>query len=117
MEGLEWAIENGDLDKVKEVLDKDAKLAGAQLNNGRYPLCVAADYGQKEIIDYLIKMKADVNCVDKHGLTPLLSAIYEGHTESVKLLLDKGASKLGKAPDGSAYIDCAENEEIKALLQ
>lgn len=26
---------------------------------------------------------------DKHGITPLLAAIYEGHSECVKLLLEK----------------------------
>jgi len=29
----------------------------------------------------------------------------------------QGASRNGKAPDGSSYIDCAESEEIKALLR
>ena len=30
-----------------------------------------------------------VKVPDKHGITPLLAAIYEGHTECVKLLLAK----------------------------
>jgi len=89
---------------------------------------------------------------DKHGITAILAAIYEGHEDCVKLLVDKvtswsmrgtfcvrtlfcgalktqlsndmsimfnvqGASRNGKAPDGSSYIDCAESEEIKALLR
>ena len=29
----------------------------------------------------------------------------------------QGASRNGKAPDGLSYIDCAESEEIKALLR
>lgn len=29
----------------------------------------------------------------------------------------QGASKTGKAPDGSSYIDCAESDEVKALLK
>ena len=31
------------------------------LPNGRYPLSVAADYGQKEVIEFLITKGADVN--------------------------------------------------------
>ena len=31
----------------------------------------------------------DLQVPDKHGITPLLAAIYEGHTECVKLLLAK----------------------------
>ena len=29
----------------------------------------------------------------------------------------QGASKNGKAPDGSSYLDCAESDEVKALLK
>jgi len=31
------------------------------LPSGRYPLCVAADYGQTDVIRYLIDIGADVN--------------------------------------------------------
>ena len=36
-------------------------LAGQMLPNGRYPLSVAADYGQKEVIEFLITKGADIN--------------------------------------------------------
>jgi ankyrin repeat protein len=84
---------------------------------------------------------------DKHGITALLAAIWEGHTDCVKLLLEKvnlvnvnsilfklqaqnsqrkifsicvcsqGASRDGKTPDGSSYLEAAEKDEIKALLK
>lgn len=53
---------------------------------------------------------------DKHGITPLLAAIWEGHTECVSILLRGGAEKTGTAPDGTSYLDAAEKDEIKALL-
>ena len=37
---------------------------------------------------------------DKHGMQPLLNAIYEGHVEAVKALIAAGADKSGTAPDG-----------------
>ena len=72
-----------------------------------------------------------MNSADKHGISPLLAAIWEGHTSCVQFLLEKvrknteikmltclqGASKCGTAPDGSSYIEAAEKEEIKALLR
>lgn len=53
---------------------------------------------------------------DKHGISPLLAAIWEGHTTCVRVLLENGASKDGKAPDGTSYIDAAEKNEIRELL-
>lgn len=103
----------------------------------RYPLHYAADYGQTDVLDYLLSKGADVNvsnvlsinlsklrsfvqltvkAVDKHGITPILAAIWEGHTKCVRLLLDRGATKSGKAPDGTSYVDSAEKSEIKQLL-
>jgi ankyrin repeat protein len=54
--------------------------------------------------------------VDKHGITALLAAIWEGHKECVKILIESGATKEGKTPDGKPYRDVAEKPEIIALL-
>lgn len=115
-EELLWGVKNGDLDKVRELVEKKGCGVNDELMNGRNPIHFAADYGQHAVIDYLISKGADVNLPDKHGITPLLAAIYEGHTECVKLLLAKGASKDGKSPSGDSYKDSAESQEIKDLL-
>ncbi|KAK3611879.1 hypothetical protein CHS0354_021315 [Potamilus streckersoni] len=110
-----WNVKNGDLTQVKKDIEQ-----GCDVNamfEGRYPIHYAADYGQTEVIRCLIDHGAQIDVKDKHGITPILAAVWEGHTESVKLLLEKGAKKNGKAPDGSSYIDCADSDEIKALLK
>lgn len=104
--------------------------------SGRPLLHHAADYGQYEVIEYLIQQGADVNvshCIislplfdtcllslcqalDKHGISPLLAAILEGHTECVRLLIAKGAKTDGRSPDGQSYLEAAEKDEIKSLL-
>ena len=43
--------------------------------------------------------------------------IAQGHAEVVRLMLEKGAEKHFKAPDGASYLDAAETEEIKAMLR
>lgn len=72
---------------------------------------------------------------DKHHITPLLAAVWEGHTKCVQLLIEKvlfkimltinnikylfsfqGADKGGKTPDGSKYLDVVEKDEIRKLL-
>lgn len=74
--------------------------------DGRPPILYAADYGQTDVIEYLISAGADVNVIycssrlfllfdallfqskDKHGITAILAAIWEGHKDCVKLLLE-----------------------------
>jgi len=115
-ETFEWAIKNGDLDKVKEDLKKGAD-ANASVGSGRSPLCVAADYGQTHVLLHLLQAGADVNRADKYGVTPLLAAIFEGHTACVRSLLEAGANKDGRSPDGATYLEAAEKEDIKCLLR
>ncbi|KAL1501266.1 hypothetical protein ABEB36_006621 [Hypothenemus hampei] len=110
-----WAIKNGDLEQVKDIIEKQT-IDVNQVVDGRPLILYAADYGQKAVIEYLISAGADVNSKDKHGITPILAAIWEGHKACVELLLQKGAKKDGVAPDGKPYVECAENSEIRQLL-
>jgi len=115
-EGLVWAIKNGEIEQVKELVEKKAFDVNAQID-GRLPLHYASDYGQLGVLQYLVSKGSTVDCADKHGISPVLAAIWEGHTECVKFLLQNGASKKGSCPDGSTYEEAAEKSEIKALLQ
>ena len=56
---------------------------------GRTLLHYAADYGQTEVLQYLVSKGANQNAKDKHGITVILAAIWEGHTDCVKFLLQK----------------------------
>ncbi|CAJ0949927.1 unnamed protein product, partial [Ranitomeya imitator] len=85
---LMWALKNGDLDAVKELISGGVDV-NRTLEGGRKPLHYAADCGQDETLEYLLAKGADINAADKHGITPLLSACYEGHFKTVKLLLER----------------------------
>ena len=43
---------------------------------------------QSQFMDNLLSLQAS----DKYGITPLLTAIFEGHEKCVKLLLDNVSS-------------------------
>lgn len=116
MSDLAWAVKNGDLDQVKELVEAKGVDINQQID-GRLPLHYASDYGQLEVLKFLCSKGAQINAADKHGISPLLAAIWEGHTSCVQFLLEKGASKAGTAPDGSSYVEAAEKDEIKALLR
>jgi ankyrin repeat protein len=44
---------------------------------GRSPLHIEAQYGNLEIMDWLIKAGADVNVLDSDGVTPLVYAVVK----------------------------------------
>lgn len=111
-----WSVKNGELKDVQDFVEKQNKDINAQIE-GRCPIHYAADYGQIEIIKYLVSKGANVNVLDRHGISALLAATWEGHKDCVKYLLSQGADKNLKAPDGRLISECAETDEIKQLLQ
>ena len=57
--------------------------------DGRTAMHLAADYGQLEVLEYITLQGADINAKDKHGISVILAAIWEGHANCVKFLLEK----------------------------
>lgn len=55
-----WAIKNGDLDQVKELIEQNGLDVNQEITT-RSPIHYAADYGQNEVLKYLINKGADVN--------------------------------------------------------
>lgn len=62
-----------------------------------WQLIIAAKNGDKEAAEALLDQDADYNLEDDDGLTALMFAADKGHTDIVKLLLDKGAEQRGMA--------------------
>jgi len=63
-----------------------------------------------------VRIGAEVDRKDKYGITPLLAAIWEGHTRCVEFLLQMGASRSERTPEGQSYADAAERDDIRSLL-
>ena len=59
-EELIWSIKNGDLEAVTKFINQNPKLINEQIK-GRTYLHYACDYGQEEIIDYLLRKGANIN--------------------------------------------------------
>ncbi|KAH8249125.1 hypothetical protein KR032_006264 [Drosophila birchii] len=114
-ENIIWTIKNGEIDAVQAAFQNNAQNVNEEIK-GRYPVHYAADFGHLNVLEFLIDIGADVDRKDKHGITPILAAIWEGHTSCVEYLLKKGASKSGSTPDGQSYLEAAEKDEIKKLL-
>ncbi|CAL1285645.1 unnamed protein product [Larinioides sclopetarius] len=57
--------------------------------NGKTPLHIAVENQSNNIVKYLSKFCICLNKKDKHGLTPLHTAILWNNIDAVKILLDK----------------------------
>ena len=75
-------------------LARKPELVNAYSDDGFQPLGLAAYFGQKEAVEYLIKAGAELNSVSKNkmAVTPLQSAVAGRHSEITRLLIETGAS-------------------------
>ncbi|MGA3346733.1 MAG: ankyrin repeat domain-containing protein [Terracidiphilus sp.] len=94
------AARAGDLDKVKSLIKESPGLVSSKDDKyGQTPLHIAAFNDRKDVAEFLLANKADVNAKAKNGSTPLHLAAAKGNKDMVELLL---ANK--------ADIDAVDNE-------
>ncbi len=94
------AVRSGNVDKVREMLNNNSRLAITMVNvrgGGRYdkPLVLAASGGHLEIVKLLLRNGAqkpsEINYGEGGSVSALFWAVRMGNFEIVKLLLDAGA--------------------------
>ena len=118
MSTLHEASRDGDMERVKQLLDGDGRAyrrAGVDERldekdeGGRTALMRASENGHTKVVKLLLDKGASVDEKDERGRTALVWASMEGHAKVVKLLLDKGVSTDGK--------DMFGNTALLALLE
>lgn len=95
------AAAKGDIDRVRELLDRDPSLVNRSNEYNSYyigcgsPLRNAASAGHMDIVRLLLDRGADPN-LPAEGIAPngwaMYSAVFHGHYEIAKLLLERGAN-------------------------
>ena len=70
------------------------------------PLITAAglEYSMTDNAKYLLKAGADIQAENKHGKTPLMTAVFSQNMELIKTLLKAGAPVDQKAKDGNTAL-------------
>ncbi|XP_060738826.1 tankyrase, TRF1-interacting ankyrin-related ADP-ribose polymerase b isoform X3 [Tachysurus vachellii] len=85
------ACRNGDVSRVKRLVDSVNVNAKDITGRKSTPLHFAAGFGRKDVVEHLLHTGANVHARDDGGLIPLHNACSFGHAEVVSVLLCQGA--------------------------
>jgi uncharacterized protein len=70
-------------------------------------MCRAAYLGHRNIVQLLIKFKANINKPSADGRTPLMWAAWRDNVQMIDLLLEHGADTTAVDKDGWNALDLA----------
>ena len=73
------AVQSGNSDQVKTILQSQPTLVNDSQADGFTPLHLAAKKGDGELIKVLLEHGADINALTPDGCTPMELAIKSGH--------------------------------------
>ena len=88
---LIMASKDGNIEKIRELINKKCNLDVRDANNGHTALIWASKRGHLNIVKLLLEAGADVNELTNIGMTALMWAKIFGHKEIEILLTDAGA--------------------------
>ena len=115
-EGLRRAVQEGDAEFVKLLLDK-----GTDVNTkdeiGETPLLMASQFGHSGVVGALLDNGADANLKNKSGYTALHYAAISGNYHVGKLLTDRGADINARDKDGWTALMWAANRGFPDLVE
>jgi ankyrin repeat protein len=113
------AAKQGDLAKVRALLESNPDLVSSKDDDGNTPLFWAAARGHADVAELLLANHAEVNAKNNSGSTPLKQAAFGGRADVVELLLANGAEVNAKSDNGmTALHDAAGGgyTEVTKLL-
>eukprot|EP00026_Physarum_polycephalum_P001993 Phypoly_transcript_01997.p1 GENE.Phypoly_transcript_01997~~Phypoly_transcript_01997.p1 ORF type:complete len:941 (-),score=242.88 Phypoly_transcript_01997:116-2938(-) len=102
---LKKLIENGNLDGLKSILDKEKTALRSIDAENQTLLHYACEFGQRDITKYLLGKGLDVNAKNKFGWTPIILAVCHGHLTVASELCRKDDIDMSpKIPNSSRNV-------------
>jgi ankyrin repeat protein len=103
-----------DISRAQELLGSDPKLASARDGHQETPLHIAARFGPVEMVELLIRMKADVNATAYNGFTPL----HLTEAKDIAALLIRAAADLDKRDNwGKTPLQAAAQRALAPVVE
>ena len=110
------AASNGDLPRVKVLLDKGGDV-NAKSGNGATALIGASGHGHLAVVQALLDKGAEVNARMSDGMTGLYLSSFMGHLDVVQTLLSKGAEVNVKTSTGASALTMASYKGFADVVQ
>lgn len=113
---FDWCKE-GELDKIKYVINKDASVVDVKDDEQMTLLHWAVDHGHVDITSFLLQCNGcNINSQDSYLQTPLHYAVTCDHTSLAKLLVKHGADLQLTDSDGNTPSYYCDNDEMKKVF-
>jgi Ankyrin repeats (many copies)/Ankyrin repeat len=110
------AAKEGDVAKVRELLEKDPELV-TRRDRGSTALHSAVVYHHLEVVKVLLASGADVNAQDNGRMTPLHYAAVDGLTEIAEFLIENWANVNARQRNGLTPLHMAIMEKHKETAE
>jgi ankyrin repeat protein len=104
------ALQDGDLDKVNQLLNDGKVNINFKGDKWITPLIVASQKGYSDVVEQLLGAGANLDLADKDGKTALMFASVYGYSEVVEQLLKAGANPDYARKDGVTALMLASQE-------
>ena len=104
---LHKACNNGELTKVRALVEDDGIDVNAAGASERRPIHRAAGGNHADVVTYLIETGASVDQQDRQGRTALHWAAISGHTDVASILFDRSADPMLKNSSDELPMHCA----------
>lgn len=106
----------GDLNKVKKLLDRNPVCVDLKNKNDETALHMAAFMGNDEMVTLLLRFKPDINAVTRSGFTPIHLACIFGQLEVVRELIGAGADLNTRSHEGGTPLHWAVAARFPKLV-
>lgn len=114
---LYYYVKNGNFEKVRSKLRKDANPNFKNKDNGKTPLMIACKDRNQKMIQTIILSGADVSLTDHNDTPALFYAVKAGDLNSVKLLVQKHDNTNHKDKNGQTALLIACEEDHTDIVE